>query len=154
GEIAYMLANGQGKRRARRDGSALRPAQWRGLFFCSGEIFLADKMTEIGKKPRAGQMVRLSDIPAAAGAGIGLFQNLHGAPSPAAFADQLRRATLICYGAPIRAFLRGLTAAIVNDRARALKELKVVQDRFVAIYLPPDCSRDGSARPFASRPSG
>lgn len=50
GEIAYMLANGFGKGRARRDGSARRALQWRLLFLSSGEVSLADKMAEIGRR--------------------------------------------------------------------------------------------------------
>jgi uncharacterized protein (DUF927 family) len=55
GEIAYMLANGFGKGRASRDGLARRPAQWRLLFLSSGEVSLADKMAEIGRRSKAGQ---------------------------------------------------------------------------------------------------
>ena len=46
-----------------------------------GEISLADKMAEIGKRSKAGQEVRLVDIPADAGAGQGAFEELHGAAS-------------------------------------------------------------------------
>jgi uncharacterized protein (DUF927 family) len=88
GDIAYMLANGFGKGRARRDDSERPPAQWRLLFLSSGEVSLADKMAEIGRRSKAGQEVRLVDIPADAGAGWGAFEELHGAPSPGAFAEE------------------------------------------------------------------
>src|SRR6266446_4954990 len=93
GETAYMLANGAGKGRASRDGSARRSAQWRLLFLSSGELSLADKMAEAGKRVRAGQEVRLVDVPADAGAGMGIFEDLHGAASPGELAEILRNAT-------------------------------------------------------------
>ena len=43
GEVAYMLANGSGKSRSSRDGSARRAAMWRVLFLSSGEISLASR---------------------------------------------------------------------------------------------------------------
>ena len=44
GEVAYMLANGAGKNRASKDGSARVAYKWRTLFLSSGEIGLADKV--------------------------------------------------------------------------------------------------------------
>src|SRR5215212_7415825 len=64
GEIAYMLANGTGKGRAGRDGSPRRSAQWQLVFLSTGELSLAEKMAEVGKAPKAGQEVRLVEIPA------------------------------------------------------------------------------------------
>jgi putative DNA primase/helicase len=49
GEAAYMLANGAGKSRSSRDGSARKAAKWRVLFLSSGEIGLADKVGEDGR---------------------------------------------------------------------------------------------------------
>ena len=96
GETAYMLANGSGKSRARRDGSTRRRVKWRILFLSSGEISLAEKMSEAGKRPRAGQEVRLADIGADAGAGYGIFTELHGAASSGAFAEELRLNAMSC----------------------------------------------------------
>src|SRR5271166_263531 len=78
GQIAYMLGNGCGKARANRDGFARPSAEWRSLFLSSGEVGLADKIAEDGRGRRAaaGQQVRIVDIAADAGAGLGLFENL------------------------------------------------------------------------------
>jgi hypothetical protein len=48
------------------------------LFLSSGEIGLADKIAEDGrgKKMAAGQRVRIVDVSADAGAGMGMFENL------------------------------------------------------------------------------
>ena len=66
GEAAYMLANGSGKSRSSRDGSARKAAKWRLLFLSSGEIGLADKVAEDGRGRRlaAGQQIRIVDVPA------------------------------------------------------------------------------------------
>jgi hypothetical protein len=55
---AYALANGAGKARAARDGSARRVAEWRLLFLSTGEEGLADRLAEARGGPRrvrAGQ---------------------------------------------------------------------------------------------------
>ena len=70
GKIAYMLANGQGKGRSTRDGSPRAVATRRLLFLSSGEISLGDLVTQSGGKIRAGQKVRVIDLPADAGAGV------------------------------------------------------------------------------------
>src|SRR5450830_46968 len=73
GEIAYMVANGQGKQRSARTGSAKPRQSWRLLFLSAGEIGLAQHMADGGKKAKAGQEVRLVDVQADAGQGLGLF---------------------------------------------------------------------------------
>jgi uncharacterized protein (DUF927 family) len=44
GDVAYMLANGQGKCRANRNGAARQSATWRLLFLSSGELGLVEMM--------------------------------------------------------------------------------------------------------------
>lgn len=111
GQVAYMLANGQGKARAGRTGEARAPAEWRLLFLSSGELSLADKIAEDGRGRRAaaGQQVRIVDIPADAGAGFGIFETLHDFPSADALARHLKMAAGEHYGHPTRAFLQMLT---------------------------------------------
>jgi uncharacterized protein (DUF927 family) len=125
GEIAYMLSNERGKSRARRDGLARQAATWRLLFVSSGEVGLADKLGEIGKKARAGQEVRLVDVPADAGRDLGLFEELHGSESAEVFAGRLKDAALRCYGSPAVAYLEELLAKLAIDadglRARICK---------------------------------
>jgi uncharacterized protein (DUF927 family) len=149
GEIAYMLANGFGKGRARRDGSARAPAQWRLFFLSSGEISLGDKMAEIGKHLKAGQEVRLVDIPADAGTGNGAFESLHGATSAGAFAEELGLATQGHYGAPIRRFLELLTEQYAADPAGLIELLRASRREFLAAHLPEDAS--GQARSVCCR---
>jgi uncharacterized protein (DUF927 family) len=138
GEIAYMLANGQQKGRARSDGSVRPIDSWVLLFLSSGEISLSQKMLEAGRQAKAGQEVRLVDVPADAGKGLGIFENLHGAVDGARFADQLRQASLSFYGTPSRAFLQELVDQ--EDRFRPfLKEQ-------MAIFLNSHCHKDAGGQ--------
>ncbi len=108
GEVAYMLANGSGKSRAGRTGGARERASWRLLFLSSGEIGLSEHLGEINKTPRAGQELRLAEIPADAGAGLGVFENLHDYASGSEFAKALDRAARRHYGAAFHAFVAEL----------------------------------------------
>lgn len=105
GECAYMLANEQSKARATRNGAPRARLSWRLLFLSAGELGLADHMAEGMKRTRTGQEVRMADIPADAGAGLGTFENLHDFAGGAAFSSHLTREAQACYGAPGRAFL-------------------------------------------------
>ena len=105
GECAYMLANEQSKARATRNGAPRARLNWRLLFLSAGELGLADHMAEGMKRARTGQEVRMADIPADAGAGLGAFENLHDFAGGAAFASHLTREAQACHGAPGRAFI-------------------------------------------------
>lgn len=134
GEVAYMLANGQGKARAGRNGLARPPVRFRVLFLSSGEIGLADKNAEAGRFTRAGQEVRLADVPADAGAGCGLFEELHGAEGARTFAEQLGQATREQYGTAAPAFLAFLADRLRRD-PECGAELRAEADGLVRAWL-------------------
>lgn len=90
GEAAYLLGNGQGKARANRNGLARQSQRWRLLYLSAGEESLLGLMARAGLRASAGQEIRLADIEADAGAGLGLFENLHGSDKPAAFATAIK----------------------------------------------------------------
>jgi putative DNA primase/helicase len=110
GGVAYSLANGQGKARAHRTGTARTVLSWRLLFLSAGEIGLALHMADGGKRTRAGQETRLAEIPADAGVGLGLFDTPHDAPDAATFASRLTDATRTHYGHVGPAFAKRLLA--------------------------------------------
>ena len=147
GAAAYMLANGAGKSRAGRGGECREAAEWRLLFLSNGEISLADKMAEDGKGRRvaAGQAVRVIDLPADAGAGMGLFENLHGAPSGDAFSRQLKDACGQFYGTAARTFLEAITGKI-EETAKAVGAFS---HDFVTRHVP--AGADGQVSRAASR---
>lgn len=105
GECAYMLANEQSKARATRNGAPRARLSWRLLFLSAGELGLADHMAEGMKRTRTGQEVRMADIPADAGMGLGAFENLHDFAGGAVFSSHLTREAQVCHGAPGRAFV-------------------------------------------------
>ena len=114
GEAAYLLANGQGKARASRTGAARQSARWRLLFLSAGEESLTALMARAGRKANAGQEIRLADIEADAGAGMGAFEVLHDQRSPAALALAVKDAAIRYHGAAGLTWLR----CIVADRAK------------------------------------
>jgi putative DNA primase/helicase len=133
GEVAYLLANGQGKSRARRDGSGKPPAAWRTVFLSTGEISLADKVGEDGHRlATAGQQVRVIDVAADAGRGLGLFENLHGTENGHQFALKLKEATSHYYGTPIREFL----ARVTENLEPATQSVKSFKHNFVKTNCP------------------
>jgi putative DNA primase/helicase len=110
GESAYLLGNGSGKVRALRSGSGTRPRlTWRLLFLSSGEIGLADHMGEVGKRPRAGQEIRLVDLPADAGKGYGAFDHPGEFGDAGALSNHLKGAAQKAHGTLGRAWLEHLT---------------------------------------------
>lgn len=109
-DSAYMLANGQAKRRAQKSGVSRKPLTWRIVFLSTGEIRIAHRIQEdYGKKALAGQRVRIADIMCGQGR-FGVFDDLHDCSSPAQLADQLKTAAVKFYGTPLREFLRRLVA--------------------------------------------
>jgi len=121
GEAAYLLANGSGKTRADRTGKARPRLTWRLLFLSAGEVGLADHMAEAGRRTRAGQELRMIDLPADARAGLGIFETLHEFDSGGALAQHLTRAAETTYGTPGRAWLEHL-ADSTEGLAATLRE--------------------------------
>lgn len=147
GPIAYMLANGVGKARAGRGGEARPAAEWRTLFLSSGEISLADKMAEDGKgrRAQAGQGVRIVDIAADAGSGLGLFEDLHGFADGKAFSDHLRLVTAGNYGTAAPAFLDQIT--------KGFEDIQPLVRRYREEFLTENCPKgaDGQVGRVADR---
>lgn len=105
GQVAYMLANGAAKARATREGGNRAMRQWRLIFLSSGEQGLEDKLSEDGKKVRAGQEVRVPDIPCPPS---GMLDESHGLPGPGALAEHLKAQARRHYGHAARTFLERL----------------------------------------------
>ena len=121
GAIIYALGNGRGKQRANRSGSAQGVTRWRCFVISSGERTIATTMQEGGHRVKAGQSMRLLDIPAAQT--FGAWDNLHDASSPAAFSDAIKRAAAQHHGQAGRAFLAKLTFD-TSDFCAMLEDVK------------------------------
>ena len=121
GQIVYALGNGRGKQRASRTGTARSVTRWRTFVLSSGERTISTSMLEGGYRAKAGQGVRLLDIPASGT--YGAWDDLHGHPTGASFSDALKKAAATDYGLAGRAFLERLTHD-TQDLADYLERLK------------------------------
>ncbi|NUB09722.1 DUF927 domain-containing protein [Azospirillum sp. Vi22] len=119
--MGYMLSNGTGKARMSKDTTARPVTTWRVLFLSSGEIGLAEKVAETGRRAKAGQEVRILEVPADAGAGLGAFEDLHGSKDGDSFARRLRMATEMHRGHAAYAFLERVTAGDLDALAEAVR---------------------------------
>ena len=149
GEAAYMLANGSGKARASRTGGGRPRVQWRILFLSSGEITLADKLSEISRRPRAGQEVRFVNIVADAGASHGIFEDLHGSADGGVFAEHLKAAAARHYGVVGRHYVELLTRRLAAHEVLFVRAIKAVRVQFLDRYLPKGAS--GQVRAVCAR---
>ena len=147
GESAYMLSNGQGKVRAQKNGTARKTTTWRLLFLSAGEVSLADHMLAAHKTVKAGQEVRLADIPADTGEGLGIFEELHGVSEGAEFSRMLVESTGKYFGTVGFAWIEFVIRISKNpDQIKALKEL---QQKFVSEVV--NLKVDGQVKRIASR---
>jgi putative DNA primase/helicase len=96
GNIIYQIANGVGKSRANKSGGAKASYQWRVMVLSNGEVSVESAMQEAGKRVKAGQLMRLLNIPIFGK--YGAFNELHDMQDGRALADHLKTASLKYYG--------------------------------------------------------
>lgn len=147
GDIAYLLANSQGKARAGTDGMARKSSKWRLIFLSSGEVSLADHMMQAGKLARAGQEIRMADVPADAGMRLGVFEALHhyrdGAELSAAFISAVRKN----HGTAGPAYINGL----VENLKDLPGSIRLMKNEFVNEVVPHDERGNGQVIRVAQR---
>lgn len=136
GETAYMLANGIGKSRMSRVVTARPRLEWNLIFLSTGEQSLADIVVQNGKRVRGGQEIRMCDLEADAGKGMGILEVLNGAASSETLARHLSVASRKYYGAPIREYL----ARLSGDRQRMLEIFAQLRKGFIDGHVPADAS--------------
>ena len=136
-EVAYMLANGQGKARANKEGNAKAIQEWRLSFMSTGELTLADKIAEDGRgQAMAGQAVRVLDIPADGGTGQGIFTCIPSGLNGNSFSQQLVGAVGRFYGTALRRFLEHL----VDGLEKHVSDVKQTSSEFVQDMCPEGAS--------------
>jgi uncharacterized protein (DUF927 family) len=142
GKAVYMLGNGTGKKRFRQASK-----RWQLLFFSTGEITLKQALESAGLDTKGGQAVRLLDIPADAGRGMGVFEDIHGFASPAAFADHLKASARKFHGTAAETFVQ----RIAEDKSDARIRMNETVGQFLRDTLPDSAPGDISraARRFA-----
>ncbi len=121
--MVYSLANGSGKQRARRDGSPQEPRGWRVFVLSSGEHPVETKIAEdYGRKARAGQAVRLLDVPADRGVGFGAFDNGGESADAGKLADAIKDAARSAYGTAGPELVRRLVASGIEQIVALARE--------------------------------
>lgn len=143
-----MMTNGAGKSRSRTDGTVRNSKKFRVMLLSSGEISISDKIAEDGrgKKMTAGQQVRVVEVPADAGTGLGIFENLHGFESGKALSKHIvSAATTRFYGTAGRAFLSAIMPQLDEIRRLSVD----VTAAFCEQYLPKGA--DGQVARVAQR---
>ncbi|ELJ4218292.1 DUF927 domain-containing protein [Salmonella enterica] len=99
---AYTLFNGSGKLQGARDGGNRELKRWRTVAISTGEMDIETYLLSHGIKPKAGQLVRLLNVP------LEKSTVFHGLPSGKAHADALRDAWAVHHGAAGREWVRWL----------------------------------------------
>lgn len=97
GEAAYMIGNGVGKQRGRADGGTAPGHSWTLCALSTGELSLAEKLSQHGRRAMEGQEVRFLDIEAD-GRMHGIFDELHGFANGSDLSNHLKAAATRNYG--------------------------------------------------------
>jgi len=126
-EAAYALINGTGKTRANRHGEARQASRWRVFLLSTGELTIAARMSAGGIEAKAGQELRILDVPVCGK--HGLFDNLHGRASGAALSDEVRNLAARHYGHAGPRFVTELVSALRGGLNLA-DELHPMLERF------------------------
>ena len=146
GQVVYTLCGGTGKGRAGRDGSLRASNTWRSQIISTGEMRVIDKIVEGGKRPRAGQEVRIVDIPADAGQGFGIFDHAGDCNDPEKLADSIKAAARTFYGMAGPAFVEGL---LKKGTDAVAKQVRAAIEAFRSANV--DDAADGQVKRVANR---
>ena len=142
----YMLADGAGKARLRRDASAARRRNWRTFILSTGEPDIASVVARAGQKLPAGAEVRLPSVPVDDAATS--WPALHGRDDFEAFARDVHRAMPRQHGTAARAFVARLAAERADDPAALAAFIDTLRTR-IAERLP--AAADAQVRDVARR---
>ncbi|OQK17254.1 hypothetical protein AU255_05010 [Methyloprofundus sedimenti] len=125
GGIIYALGNGVGKTRAMRDGTAKPSHRWVVAVISNGERTVASHMAEKGLQIKAGQEIRLLNIPLFGQ--YGAFDDLHELENGRQFSDTLQANSKKYYGTAGIAFLEQLCSD-QQDLGELLEQFRKVFD--------------------------
>jgi putative DNA primase/helicase len=161
----YLLLNGLSKNRMTRDAAARAIIRWFAAIFSSGERSIQAHLTGKTTEHKAGQGVRMIDMPVVAKAGLGLFDELNGWPSPKAFSEYLTAAAAQDYGFAGSAFvqylidqgdcldlkgrLAALSAALSDSDSLSAQESRVLRS-FALIALAGELAIEADIFPWSA----
>jgi putative DNA primase/helicase len=122
GAIIYSLGNGTGKTRANRIGSARQVHRWRLAIISTGERTITAAMQEGGKQVKAGQLVRLLNIPATRKYGV--FDALHNFSDGRSIADHFKTESSKHYGYAGIKFIEYIIKQVDEDFGAILAKIE------------------------------
>jgi len=141
-ESAYALVNGHGKTRANVRGEARQVSRWRVFVLSTGEVTIASRMAAGGFEAKAGQALRLLDVPITGT--YGAWDELHGHASGAGLSDAIRDGATAHYGHAGRAFVNALITAFDDGL-----DLSIRLERIIERFGAADGQETRGARVFA-----
>lgn len=138
----YQVMNGAGKLRASISGALQQPVQWRTLVLSTGEVWLSELMEQLGQPMKAGQQIRLVEIPIFGTHGA--FENIHGRAGPRAFVEELQEKCTLYHGALFRKWIELLTEGKAADSTLAISlggELRLMVERWTTEHMASQVQR-------------
>lgn len=142
----YMLADGGGKNRLKRDASPARRRSWRTFILSTGEPDVATVVARAGQRLPAGAEVRLPSVPV--DDATTTWPALHGRPDFVTLARDLHAALRRQHGTAARAFPARLVAERVGGAATLTEFIDKLRNR-VSDRLP--ANADPQVRDVARR---
>lgn len=136
GDVAYMLANGRGKQRAKREGGSRAARMFRVMLLSTGEVGSGAQINASGQKSRAGHEVRLVEIAADAGKSCGLFSSAGAHATVRELATSLTDAASRDYGHAGPQF----ASRIAHQRERVASDARTRIRDFVEYVCPQNAS--------------
>ena len=118
GSVVYMLGNGQGKTRSKKDGGLREQKKFRLVFFSSGEVSLESIITSAGGQHQAGMDVRAVPVPLDKSD----VRDVHGHGSPRGLCDAVQAGTRRHFGTAGPAFVERLLP-VLRDADSNLRPL-------------------------------
>lgn len=129
-KVAYDLASGQGKSRMKKDLNLATNKTWRIAGLSSGELSACEKMESKNKKSKAGQRLRIMDVPIDSG----IIRDPHSM-KPAEFSDYLKNTCSENYGWAGPAFVRSIIDR--EDSTEVIEEIIEMYNDFKKDFLKP-----------------
>lgn len=145
GKTAYSITSGSGKGRMKQTTELRDEKSWCCTVLSTGELGLEAHMSDGGKKIKAGQAVRFTDIPAVISDKYGCFENIHNYANSKEFVDSLQEACKEYYGTASREFLKQF---ISNGTSESAKSIRDCREAFIKGHA---IDKDGQIIRIASR---
>jgi uncharacterized protein (DUF927 family) len=114
-QSAYLLANGQGKARMRKDLTQREILKWNLTFLSNGEHTLSSYLEKGGIETKGGQENRMPSIPAVVQNGFGAFETCHQL-DPSEFSSKIKRLSQQYCGTAFSEFMNRLVEQKSQER--------------------------------------